>query len=416
MAFPVTAATACQLCGSGQLALVLDMGMQPLSERHDSDRLYPLRLLECGKCTLVQLDHIVDQREVFPPDHPYATGNTGFLRDHFTALAAELCEDLAPGDLVVDIGAGDGTLINAYCIFRDDLRRVAVEPTNQVRKILRDCQMPCDDDCEIAPVHCWNAHRPNHKPDWHDSVECDGTSADAYQGFFTAELAALIHARHGPAKIVTANNVLAHVPDPHDFLEGVRVLLADDGVFVTENHDMASIVNGLQIDTIYHEHLRYYSVATLSRLLAMHDLMVTQAVPAPTHGGSFRAYAGKPLGNFAARAKTALSDLGGLLAGLTEQGALVYGVGATTRATPLIHAAGIARYISCVCEVPSSAKIGLAMPGTTIPVVPEVALVKDQPEYALLFAWHIADSIVPKLRAMGYQGKFIVPLPEPKVI
>ncbi len=377
MAFPVTEVTVCQLCGSGNLALVLDMGMQPLSERHDSDRLYPLRLLECGGCTLVQLDHIVDQREVFPPGHPYATGNTGLLREHFAVLAAGLCEDLEPGDLVVDIGAGDGTLINAYRAVRDDLRRVAVEPTEQG----------------------WKCH-----------------ADDTWFGYFTSELADEIFAIHGPARIVTACNVLAHVPDPHDFLEGVRSLLADDGVFVSENHDVLSVVDGLQLDTIYHEHARYFSVTTLSRLLAMHDLAVTRAEPIPTHGGSFRAYAAKPQGNFAIRARIALTDIRRLLADLTGQGALVYGVGATTRATPLIHAAGIARYISCVCEVPSSAKVGLLMPGTSIPVVPEVALVKDRPEYALLFAWHIADSLIPKLRAMGYNGRFVIPLPEPRVI
>ena len=368
--------TACQLCGSDDLTLLLDMGEQPLSERHDDPRRYPLRLLECLNCTLVQLDHVVDQREVFPPDHPYATGNTGVLRQHFAKLAHDLTPLLSPGDLVVEIGCNDGTLLRE---FGGSFRRIGIEPTDQIRK---------------AEPH----------------------GIRAYQEFFTAALAEKILGASGPARVIIATNVFAHVPDCHDFAEGVRLLLADDGVFVTENHDLASITDGLQIDTIYHEHARYYTVATLSRLLAMHGLTVTQAEPIATHGGSFRAYARKTRTDLAERAQTALSDLSGLLAGITEAGALVYGIGATTRATPLIHAAGIARYITCVCEISSSAKIGLNMPGTTVPVVDESRLIEDQPSYALLFSWHIADSLIPKLRAMGYKGRFIIPLPTPHIV
>ena len=354
--------------------MILDMGEQPLPERHDDPRRYPLALLECQDCTLVQLSYIADQREVFPGGHVYATGNTKFLRDHFAALAQQLGEPLEPGDLVADLGSNDGSLINAY---RTDLRRVAVEPTEQA----------------------WKCH-------------VDHT----YQEFFTAELAGKILADHGPARVITACNVFAHVPDPHDFSEGVRLLLADDGVFVTENHSLASITDGLQVDAVYAEHLRYYSVATLSRLLAMHGLTVTQAEPIATHGGSFRAYARKTRGDLDVRARVALIGLRALLNGICREGRAVYGVGATTRATPLIHAAGIAGLIGYVCEVSSSAKIGLTMPGTTIPIVDESRLIEDQPGYALLFSWHIADALVPKLRAMGYKGRFIVPLPEPRII
>lgn len=405
---------ACQLCGSDDLSLLLDMGEQPLSERHDDPRRYPLRLLECLNCTLVQLDHVVDQREVFPPDHPYATGNTWVLQLHLIGLAQKLSTRLQPGDLVVDIGANDGTLLRA---FSGAFRRVGAEPTDQALKCRRDCQMECDADCEIAPVHCWNAHRPRHKPDWHDASECDAAAIKVYQEFFTAELAGKILAEHGPAKVITACNVFAHVSDPHDFAEGVRLLLADDGVFVVETHDVASITEGLQIDTIYHEHLRYYSVATLSRLLAMHGLTVTQAEPIATHGGSIRAYAHKRQDDLGNRVAKALADLRGLLSQIvTRDYGAAYGVGATTRATPLIHAAGIAGLITCVCEVSSSAKIGLTMPGTSIPIVDESRLIEDQPGYALLFSWHIAASLMPKLRAMGYKGRFIIPLPEPRII
>jgi C-methyltransferase C-terminal domain/Putative zinc binding domain/Methyltransferase domain len=367
--------TACGICGSGELSLVLDLGEQPLPE-HVSRRRYPLRLVECGACTLVQLDYIVDQHELFPAGHKYATGNTKFNQDHFSALAREVAEGLESGDLVCDVAANDGTLINAYRAFRGDLRRIAIEPTDQ----------------------SWKCH-------------VDVT----YQEFFGADLARQILAEHGPARAITACNVIAHVPDLHDFTEGLQLLLADDGTLVVEAHDVTSITDGLQVDSVYAEHLYYYSVATLSRLLAMHGLTVTRAMPIATQGGSIRVYARKRKGDLALRAGQVLATLRHLLEDVTAGGDLVYGIGATTRATPLIFASGIAGLITCVCEVSSSEKIGLMMPGTQIRVVDESRLIEDQPEYALIFSYHIAASLMPKLRAMGYRGKFILPLPEPRI-
>jgi hypothetical protein len=148
----------------------------------------------------------------------------------------------------------------------------------------------------------------------------------------------------------------------------------------------------------------------------MHGLVVTDVEKIPTHGGSFRVYARRQrTADLAARAEAAGKALRAMLDGFAQQGP-VYGIGATTRATPLIHYAGIQDFLACVCEVPGSAKIGLTMPATGIPVVDEAKLIADQPPAALLLSWHLADSIVPALRARGYQGAFIVPLPEPAVL
>jgi hypothetical protein len=356
--------------------VLLDLGNQPVAERYGSSQVYPLVLLECRDCTLVQLSWIVPQAELFPADHPYTTGKTGALRAHFAELTRDLERDLDTGDLVVDIGANDGTLLSSY---GDKPRRVAVEPTGQAAK------------CRQAGYRTW-------------------------QAFFTSDVARDILHVSGPAKVITATNVLAHVPDPHDFCEGVRTLLADDGVFVTENHDVGAILDGLQIDTVYHEHLRYYSAATLSRLLAMHDLIVTSVQPVPQHGGSFQARAVRRRNELAFRAADALYALSGLMRRVTNEGFTVYGIGATTRATPLIHAAGLKKMITMVCEVTGSEKIGLTIPGTQIPIVDEKALYDDQPRYALLLSWHLAADLIPKIRAHGYQGRFIIPLPAPEVV
>lgn len=364
----------CHVCDGYSFTVVLDMGSQPLAERDDGGR-YPLRLVRCGKCQLVQLADYVPQSEVFPLDHPYATGNTKALRNHFAELAQELQGFAAADDLVVDIGANDGTLLSNFV----DVRRVGVEPTNQAAK-------------------------------------CRDKGISVYQNFFSNKLAQMIRSVNGRAAIITATNVLAHVPNPHDFVQGVVNLLDDDGVFVTENHNLSSILIGMQLDTIYHEHLRYFSVATLSTLLEDHNLSVYKVREIPTHGGSFRAYARKTPVNFSDRANKVKEQLYDLLYGIAKEGHRIYGIGATTRATPLIHFTGIKDFITCVCEVSGSQKIGTNIPGTSIPIIDEASLITDHPTYALLLSWHIADDLMIKLREKGFKGDFIIPLPSPRII
>lgn len=356
------------------------MGMQPLAE-HDNGERYPLRLIKCTQCTLVQLSYIPDQHDMFPPDHPFATGNTRANHVNAASLAkdiAEILEDNA-GGMVVDIGANDGTLLSEVKKAASTSHLVAVEPTNQAAK------------CRDKGFLTW-------------------------QQFFTSVVAKEVARVCGQAQVITACNVLAHVPDPHDFLEGVKILLADDGVFITENHDWASIANGLQIDTVYHEHLRFYSVASLSRLLADHGFLVDDMKKIPMHGGSFRTFAVREKENLESRAYEAALALHKIICDVTSPFPdTVYGIGATTRATPLLHYAHIWRHLTCVCEVSSSEKIGTNIPGTDVPVVDEKKLFEDQPPYALILSWHIADDIIPKLREKGYKGKFIIPLPQARI-
>jgi hypothetical protein len=366
----------CGICGSADLIPLLDMGIQPLPESLGPSRRYPLNLVRCLVCSLVQLDFIPDQKQVFRRDHPYSTGNSAALRLHYRDLAAEIAGYAGPGELVIDIGANDGTLLDAVPPGRC---RLAVEPTDQGKR--------------IPGAVTW------------------------YREFFTKDLAARIREKHGPARVVTACNVLAHVPDPHDFTAGVRVLLDDDGTFITENHDLASVTDGLQIDTVYHEHLRYYSPATLAFLLERHGFHVTSVQPTDTHGGSFRTTARMYKPDFPHRARVAATALRAMLWKIAvAEKKVIYGIGAATRATPLVYFSGIDGYISLVCEVHGSDKIGHCLPGTQVKVVDESRLYEDQPPYALLFAWHMADHIIPKLREAGYTGRFIVPLPEPRVL
>lgn len=368
--------TACGTCGHPGLREVLDLGSQPLAERDDGSR-YPLRVAECTQCGLAQLTCAISRETVFPDSHPYTTGNTAALRAHFDGLAAMIAPGLRDGDLVVDIGANDGTFLEALRRRAPRARTLAVEPTGQAARAR----------ARGIPVE---------------------------QAFWSRKLARDIARWLGKATVITASNVLAHCADQHDFLSGVNELLEDGGRFITENHDWASVVHGLQVDTVYHEHLRYYTPASLGYVLAVHGFMIETLDRIPSHGGSFRTVAVRQQSGLQVRADAARSRLRQLTEEASASGK-IYGIGASTRATPLLHWAGIAGFIDRICEVPGSDKIGTELPGTGIPITAESDLTDNQPPYALLLAWHVAGSIVPKLRSAGYDGQFIVPLPHARL-
>ena len=374
----------CGSCGCTELALVLDLGYQPLPQAipgRTKYQRYPLRLVECARCTLVQLDHILPDTERFPADYPYTTGNTAVLRHHFTAQARTVAARTGPGDLVVDIGGNDGTMLkvlNEGFVKTDGTRfrpRVMlIEPTDQAKR--------CDDP-EITVV----------------------------QEYFTGQLAAKIAAEHGLAKVITASNVFGHIADPHDFLDGVNELLHPDGTLIIDNQDWYNVIQDLQIDTVYHEHLRYYSPASLSWLLARHDLLVTSINRIQMHGGSFRAMAVPQKTDLAGRASRLAAQIRFALDGALQAGQ-IYAVTAPTRATPLVNYAQLGKYLTCACEIAGSDKIGAVIPGTDVPIVDEQKLFDDQPPTALILAWDIADGLIPVLRKRGYAGRIIVPMPE----
>jgi len=246
----------------------------------------------------------------------------------------------------------------------------------------------------------------------------------------------------GRAKVITATNVFAHIENIHDIVKNLLRLLDDDGVFISESHYLVSLVETLQYDTIYHEHLRYYSLQSLKYLLDMHGLAIVHAKRIPTHGGSIRVYAARPgrykardtvdailaqeerqdldaaaLADFRRRVVLSKLALHRLLFDIKERGERIYGIGAPSRASTLINYVGMDDGIlDYVLEVKGSHKIGKYVPGTLIRVVEESRLFEDQPEYALLLSWHIADELAPKLRQRGFKGQFVVPLPSPRVL
>ena len=402
----------CQVCGAADLKSVLFLGylppvnqMRTVGQRPHEQPAYPAELLRCPRCQLVQIGLIVDPAILFPPEYPYTSGTTQILRENFAELQREATPllGLRGNELVVDIGSNDGTLLENF--------RAAGHPV-----------------CGVEPTLMANL--------------ANERGVRTIMRFFGAASAAQVVKECGKAHIVTATNVFAHIEGIHDIVDSVLAMMSDDGVFITESHYLMALIETLQYDTIYHEHLRHYSLESISYLLNMHGLEVIHAKRIPTHGGSIRVYASRRgtrpvqptvqkvlaeeggaglladrLAEFTRRVATSKVELYALLRDLLAKGSRIFGVGAPSRASTLINYVGLDReLLDCVVEVKGSYKVGKYMPGTLVPVVDEAQLVEKQPEVAMLLSWHIADELMPKLRARGFRGDFLVPLPTPRIV
>ena len=401
----------CQVCDSTNLESLMFLGYLPpvntmplIGTPLAEQPAYPAELLRCKDCTLAQLGLIVDPAILFPPTYPYTSGTTRILRENFAELSREVDSlyPLQPNQLVVDIGANDGTLLSNFQ--KNGVRVFGIEPTNAAKLAIE-------------------------------------RGIPSMISFFNKEAAGKAAAQQGRAQIITATNVFAHIEDIHNIVDGILTLLDDGGIFISESHYFLSLLETLQYDTIYHEHLRYYTLTSLKHLLEMHGLEVIHAKRIPTHGGSIRVYAARKgrhpvqssisrildeetrgvtaeaFKHFKSAVVQSKLDLLALLKEIKAKGGRVYGIGAPSRASTLINYVGLDDGIlDCVLEIKGSYKIGKYIPGTIIPVWEESRLFSDQPEYALLLSWHIAEELIPKLRARGFKGQYIVPLSSARVL
>ncbi len=401
----------CQSCRNPNLTPILFLGYLPpvntmpkIGSSVTEEPSYPAQWLYCARCHLVQLGLIVDPKILFPPDYPYTSSTTKVLRDNFAELFDESSRllNLSRDDLIVDIGSNDGNLLSN---FRAKHKVLGVTPE------------------EVGRVAIKNG-------------------IETIIDFFTSDVVEKIIKSRGRASVVTATNVFAHMENIHEVLRSIMKLLKNDGVFISESHYLYSLIKRLQYDTIYHEHMRYYSLHSLKYLLEMHGLSVFHAKKIPSHGGSIRVYASRKgkrpvntsvrkmllmekrlvtsrqnLLKFAQRVTLSKLAIISLLNALKKQNKKIYGIGAPSRASTLINYVGIDDGIlDCVVEIKGSNKIGKYVPGTLIPVLDEEKLYRDKPDYAFLLSWHIADELAPKIREKGFRGKFIVPLPSPSVL
>ncbi len=405
--------TACQACRKNMLRSILFVGYLPpvntmaeIGSVPQEQPAYPLELLSCAGCGLAQIGLEVDREILFPPDYPYRSNSTRILRANFSDLYGNCREmfALGPTDLCVDIGSNDGTLLSNFCNGGHPV--LGIEPTRAAN------------DAKARNIR-------------------------TVVTFFSKETAEDCRAEFGPARIITAANVFAHIGDVHAVIDGITALLRHDGAFISENHYLLSLIETLQYDTIYHEHLRYYHLAALKPMLEAHGLEIFHVQRIPTHGGSIRVYSafqgeqavrpsvaqaleaegkaglldGSALESFRRRAVQSKLELYGLLAEVKRRGDRIFGIGAPSRAATLINYVGLDDGIlDCVVEIASSPKVGRYIPGTRIPVLDERKLFEEQPGYALLLSWHIADELVEGLRRKGFRGRFVAPLPDPRIL
>lgn len=400
----------CQISGVQDLKKIISIGPLPpvnkirkTTGKKKETVFFDTDLMYSQTSKLVQLNTIVDKSILFPKEYPYTSSTTKILRINFKELYDECSKliNLKFNDLVLDIGSNDGNLLNN---FKNKHKVLGVTPENVGKIAIKK-------------------------------------GINTMIRYFNKKTSKDILKKFGKAKIITATNVFAHIENVDDLMKNVLRILRTDGVFITESHYLVSLLKKLQYDTIYHEHLRYYSLESLKFLFNKYNLSIFHAKKIPTHGGSIRVYAAKK-GNFKIlktvrkvlnsekkylnwknfikfkkRVIKSKIDTYKIIENITRKKHRIYGIGAPSRASTLINYLGLTnKAIKYVCEVDGSHKIGNYMPGTNIPIVSEKKLYLDKPEYAILLSWHISSELIKNLKKKGFRGKFIIPLPTPRIV
>ncbi len=401
----------CRACDSSNLLLFLQLGPTPVPNgflkvhRHRAEKFYPLDVCFFFFFGLVQLAHVVSPKVMFK-NYVYIPSTSETMRAHFAALAKKAVKKSGAQkeDLVVDIGSNDGTLLKAFQTL--GVRTIGIDPAeNLARKANQE---------GIKTI-------------------CD---------LFTLKLAKQIKKTEGKAKIITGTNVVAHVHDLHNFFEGIKVLLSEDGLFICEFPYLVNLIEKIEFDTIYQEHLSYFSITPFDRLLKRHNLCLTDIQRIPVHGGSVRVFVSKkPIKQdkeikrllevekkkgilnaetylkFRRKVDKVRHELVQLLWDLRLKKKKIVGYGASAKGNIILNYCRIGPetldYI--VDSIPY--KQGKYTPGMHILIYPEEKLLEDQPDYTLLLAWNFADEIIKKQKEYSKRGgKFILVLPKLTVV
>jgi SAM-dependent methyltransferase len=408
-----TAGPPCRLCGAGLRRTFVDLGMSPPCESFlDADDLnrmepfYPLHVRICDDCLLVQLEAYVPAEEIFGGDYAYFSAYSASWVEHARVYTEQMIErlGLSPASLVVELASNDGYLLQHFSARK--IPALGIDPARNVAEA---------------------AH---------------ARGVETLVDFFNAELAARVVAERGEADLIVANNVLAHVPDVNDFVEGIRVLLARDGAATIEVPHLVRLVEGLQFDTIYHEHYSYFSFRTLVRLFAAHDLEVFDVEELPSHGGSLRVFVRHPVGEpepsvdallerehasgydtidgydgFADRVAETKRRLLDLLIALRGAGRQIVGYGAPGKGNTLLNYCGIRTDFLEYTVDANPGKHGKFLPGTHIPIHAPTRIEETRPDFILILPWNLKREISAQLeyvRAWG--GRLVVPIPAPEVL
>jgi len=404
----------CRACGGTHLSLILSLGRTPLANAlvapgfpETPETAYPLELVFCETCTLVQITETVPPELMFS-DYAYFSSYSDTMLAHARGIVERVIDEqgLGPDSLAAEIASNDGYLLQYY--LQAGVPVIGIEPAANIAKV------------------------------------ADAKGIRTVVEFFGESLAGRLRADGVCADVIHANNVMAHVPDLPGFCRGVAALLTEHGRAIVEVPYVKDLIDHREFDTIYHEHLSYFSVTALDHLFAAHGLTVVDVERLAIHGGSLRvtvahAHANVPRSRvveslleeeqglgltrlpFYARFARGVEDLRdqltGLLAELRANGHRIAAYGAAAKGATLLNYCGIdCRTIGFVADR-NPHKHGKLMPGVHIPIVPPQFLVATRPEYVLLLTWNFADEILAQqseFRDAG--GRFIIPIPDVRVV
>lgn len=405
----------CRLCGEELRHVFADLGVSPLAngylkpeQLYEAEKFYPLRAYVCERDFLVQLEECEPPSRIFS-DYAYFSSYSSTWLRHVEKYVDDVIERFAlrRDRPIIEIASNDGYLLQFFQ--RRGFKVLGIEPAANVAEAARAKGIP------------------------------------TLTRFFGADTARDLRAQGRRAKLLIGNNVLAHVPDLHGFVAGMKILLAADGIFTMEFHHLLSLVRGHQFDTIYHEHFSYLSLLAVERLFAAHDLALFDVEELPTHGGSLRVYgkhAQAPSPHRTARIErlrdkeqaAGLNDLKTYLAfgervketkrrllrsliEIKERGGRIVAYGAPAKGNTLLNYCGIGRdFVEYAVDV-SPHKQGLFLPGTRLAIKDPEAIRETRPDYLLILPWNIKEEVMAQMSWIGeWGGKFIVPMPEVSVI
>lgn len=408
--------TDCRACGKRNLVPVLNLGRTPpanafLSDKQQAtsnkEKWFPLQVNFCTNCSMVQLAHVVDPKLLFG-NYVYVSSTSSVFVRHFEELAQNMIKQLRLRlkSLVVDIGSNDGILLKPFQ--KRGVRVLGIEPAKNIARLANKDGVP--------------------------------TKAD----FFSTKLAKKIVRECGQADLVTATNVFAHIDNLDEMIEGIKILLKPNGVFLIEVAYLVDLLKKNLFDTVYHEHVCYWAVRPLKVLAARLGMKIFEVARVPTHGGSIRVLMKLKTGKWTVGASVANAvyrekkwgldklapyralakriaknklRLKQLLADLKRQGKTIVGFGAPAKGNTLLNYFGIDHKILDYIVDDSPYKQGLYTPGTHVPVVTPEKIYQDKPDYVLILAWNFAESIMKTHRKFKHLGsKFIVPVPKPELL
>lgn len=404
----------CRICKGSSLQPYLDLGFTPAADSfireqglQQPETHYPLVVYLCNDCGMSQLGYTVPPDILYQHDYPYESSTTRAGRTHFFDFAASVVNrfHLGTENLAIDIGSNVGVLLDGFKT--KGCRILGIEPSANI------------------------------------SATAIGRGIETINDFISPKLATQVVKSHGKASVVTTTNVFAHIDDLDDFMKAIDTLLDDKGVLIIEAPHFLKLLKNLEYDTIYHEHLLYISVRPLNRLFNRFGFEAVDVEEIGIHGGSIRIYVSRTgaypitkaltdmitteernhifdfdrLSQFSQDVALHRTKLTTLLRSLKANGASLVGVSAPAKGMTLLNYCHIGPELLDFMTEKSHLKIGLYTPGTHIPIFPDSSLMEHQPDYALLLAWNFADEIIENLKEYREKGgKFIIPIPEPRIV